>query len=148
MTIRMVETRPGDAIVAMNKTALLKFIGWCEAHRPSGCEPGFLGRCLTDLDLASDGYALDATAECAICGETYSLLTADEHLYRNGDWYCKNRDECDERAAVTCAGCGAKYHPSDSDVFHDPEADSRFCSNSKQCNQRRIAAGPAPEVTR
>jgi len=138
MTIRMVETRPGDVIVTMNGIALLKFIGWCEAHRPSGYEPGFLGRCLTDLDLASDGYALDATAECAACGETYSLQSADAHLYRDGDWYCMDREACSERSSVTCAGCGTRWYSGDSGVFHDPDADGWFCSNTAKCNQRRM----------
>jgi hypothetical protein len=139
VNIRMVETRPGDVIATMNANALLKFIGWCEAHRPSAdYEPSFLGRCLIDLELADEGYPLDAAVECGACGETYSLQSADAHLYRDGEWYCKNRDECDERSSVICAGCGAKYHPSSSDVFHDPDANGWFCSNSEKCNQRRM----------
>ena len=138
MTIRMVETRPGDVIVTMNQTALLKFIGWCQAHLPpAGDEPPFLGRCLIDLECANEGHALDATAECGACGETYSLQSADARLYRDGEWYCKNRDECNERSSVICAGCGTRYYSGSPDVFRDPDADGWFCSNSTQCNQRR-----------
>lgn len=139
MNIRIVETRPGDVIITMNQTALLKFIGWCEAHRPpAGDEPSFLGRCLIDLDCANEGHALDATAECSACGETYPLQSADAHLYRDGEWYCKNREECNERSSVTCAGCGAKYYSGSSEVFHDPDADGWFCNNSAKCDQRRM----------
>lgn len=141
MTFRMIEMQPNDVIAVVNKTTLLKFIGWCEAHRPpADHEPGFVGRILTDLEHSGDGYALDATAECFICGEEHSLLSADEHLYRDGEWYCKDRDACNERAAVTCAGCGAKWHPSDSGVYHDPDSDGWFCwdRGSGKCKQRRM----------
>jgi len=138
-TFRIVETQPGDVIVTGNRTALLKFIGWCEAHRPSAdYEPSFLGRCLTDLECANEGHALDATAECGACGETYSLLAAGAHLYRDGDWYCKDREACNERSSVICAGCGTRWYSGDSGVRHDPDADGWFCSNSAKCNQRRM----------
>jgi hypothetical protein len=138
MSFRLIETQTNDVIVTMNKTALLKFIGWCEAHRPSDYEPSFLGHCLLGLEHANEGCPLDATAECAACGETYSLLSADVHLYRDGDWYCKDRDTCNERSSVTCAGCGTKYHSSDPGVLYDPDVNGWFCKNSEKCNQRRM----------
>ena len=138
MSFRIVETQPNDVIVTMNQNHLLKFIGWCEAHRPGAdYEPSFLGRVLIDLELADEGDALDARAECAACGADYPLLTAEEHLYRDGEWYCKDRGECNERCSVTCAGCGEKFPSWSTDVFHDPDAGGWFCSNSEKCNQRR-----------
>ena len=140
MSIRMIETVPNDLIVTMNQQRLFKFIGWCEAHRAAagGYEPGFLAACIADLECASDGYALDATVECSACGETYPLQSANTHLDHDGEWYCKNRDECNERSSVTCAGCGTKYYSGSAEVFHDPDADGWFCSSSGKCNQRRM----------
>ena len=142
-TFRLIETRPNDLIVTMNERRLLKFIGWCEAHRSEGeYEPGFLTQCLTDLECANDGYALDATAECGGCGAQHPLRDADVFFYRDGEWYCKDRDGCAERASAICAGCGVKYHSSSPDIRYDPDAGGWFCNDSEKCRQRR-AGGAA-----
>ena len=140
MTFRIVETQTNDVIVTVNKTGLHKFIGWCEAHRTAlESEPSWLGRVLNDLELATEGYALDARAECAACGADYPLLTAEEHLSRDGEWYCKDRDACTKRCTVTCAGCGAQSHCMSSDVAYDPDAGGWFCTHPVDCSQRRAA---------
>ena len=140
MGMRVIETQPNDRIVVVNEKLLLKFIGWCEAHRAAlgEYEPGFLAQCITDLECASDGYALDATAECGACGEEHPLRDAEAHFYRDGEWYCKNRDECNERSSVTCAGCGTKHYSGSPDVFYDADVDGWFCNNSEKCDLCRM----------
>lgn len=99
MNLRFTELGPNDVIVKVNKTHLLKFIGWVEAHRPPGeWEPGFLGPCINAMNFASEGYALPATAECPACHKEHVVLSPDM-LYDSevGAWFCANDDECNQR---------------------------------------------------
>ena len=110
MEYRMIEVQPGERIVLMNERRLLKFIGWCEAHRASGeYEPGFLTQCMTDLECSTEGHPLDAAAECAPCGQKHPLRDARKFFDQDaGYWYCKDRAVCDMRrlAAESRAGAG------------------------------------------
>jgi len=106
MNWRMVELRPGDVVVTMNRNALLKFIGWTEAHRPPGeWEPTFLGGCLSALNSANEGYTLAATVTCAACGDEHDI--SDPRTYYDSDaggWFCTTHVGSDELAAAEEAG--------------------------------------------
>jgi hypothetical protein len=96
MSVRIVETKPDDRIVIVNRNHLLKFIGWVEAHRPPGdWEPGFLGQCLSALDAATDGVALDMPVTCGGCGVQHDLRMF--YDFDAGGWFCSNDDECNQR---------------------------------------------------
>jgi len=106
--LRMVDVGAGERIIVMNERSLQRFIGWCEAHRPPGdWEPGFLQGCLSALERADEGYRLDATAECAACGEESPLQLADVFFRRDGEWYCADPAACNVRRLAAEAGIAA-----------------------------------------
>ncbi len=96
MSTRMVDAKPGERIVLMNGTALLKLIGWIEAHRPPGeWEPGFLGQCLAALEGATEGEALDGIFTCGACGLEHHVRMS--YDFTVGGWFCDSDDECNQR---------------------------------------------------
>lgn len=100
-TYRLVGTQPGEVVATLNRTALLKFIGWCEAHRPvAEYESSFIGRCLTDLELAREGDTLNATITitCGGCGTEGDINSADMFYDPDaGGWFCNDNERCDQR---------------------------------------------------
>lgn len=102
MTYRIVETQTNDVIVAMNKTRLLKLIGWIEAHRrPGADEPSWLRYCMQDLDTAREGLDLDAKVSCVACGRLHDINGPGAYYDPDAGWFCNDRELCDEgRAAV------------------------------------------------
>jgi hypothetical protein len=103
MTYSLVETTSGSVVVTMNEKLLLKFIGWCEAHRTDGgWEPAFVTECLGDLNCAHAGSKLGAeiTVVCALCDAGYEIDSPGiAYDWGAGEWFCTSEGdaECNQR---------------------------------------------------